>query len=185
MTALIAIVAVLALAAGGVLWLRFRGKISPAPSEAASRILFPFVGSELSGAALEAALRLARAENATLVPAYLATVPLTLPLASALPRQCEAAMSILEAIEQRAARTGVAVDPRIERGRSSRHALAELIEHESFDRIVAPAATAGSDGFSADDVAWLLDHAGGEIVVFRAGRNADGARQESPTSRRA
>ena len=131
------------------------------------RILFPFVGQELSGAALDAALRLARAEDATLVPAYLAKVPLTLPLASALPKQCESALPLLEAIEQRAARRGIAVDTRIERGRTSRHALEELIEHESFDRIVAPAATAHSDGFSPDDIAWLLDHAAGEIVVFR------------------
>lgn len=136
----------------------------------ASRILFPFIGTELSGSALDAAIRLARAEDATLVPAFLARVPLTLPLTSALPRQCEAALPILEAIEQRALRGGVSVDPRIERGRTSRHALRELIEHEDYDRIVAPAAGAGSDGFSPEDVAWLLDHAGGDIVVFRADR---------------
>ena len=134
-----------------------------------ARILFPFTGSELSEAALDVAIRLARAEEATLVPAYLAVVPMTMPLASALPIQSKTAMPILEAVEQRAARSGVAVDPRIERGRSSRHALAELISHEEFDRIVAPARTAGADGFSPEDVAWLLDNAAGEIVVFRAG----------------
>jgi hypothetical protein len=149
-------------------WRARRRRVSPA---GAARILFPFVGQELSGAALDAALRLARAEHASLVPAYLAKVPLTLPLASALPKQCESALPILEAIEQRAARSGVAVDTRIERGRTSRHALAELIGHERFDRIVAPAATPRSDGFSPDDIAWLLDHAGGEIVVFRPGGN--------------
>lgn len=172
MTALIVIVAVLALAAGAAYWIRSRAEGSPG-SAPVSRILFPFAGSELSGAALDAALRLARAENATLVPAYLATVPLTLPLASALPKQCREALPILEAIEQRAARSGVPVDPRIERGRTSRHALSELIERESFDRIVAPAGTSASDGFSTEDVAWLLDHAAGDIVVFRAGRNGE------------
>lgn len=143
-------------------------------SAGATRILFPFVGSELSASALDAALRLAKAEDATLVPAYLAAVPLNMPLESALPKECEAALPILEAIEQRGARQGVEVDPRIERGRTSRHALSELLGHERFDRIVAPAATAQSDGFSAEDVAWLLDHAGGEIVVFRPEREESG-----------
>ena len=136
------------------------------------RILFPFPGARLSEAALEAAIRLARAEQATLVPAYLAEVPLTLPLASALPKQAETALPILEAIEQRGQRSGISVDPRIERGRTNRHALSELLEHEPYDRIVAPAAAGGSDGFSPGDVAWLLDHASGDIVVFRAGNGA-------------
>lgn len=142
----------------------------------AFRILFPFSGSELSEAALDAALRLAKAEDATLVPAYLATVPMMMPLASALPRQCEEAIPILETIDQRAAKAGVEVDSRIERGRTYRHALAELLSHEDYDRIVAPAQTADSDGFSADDIAWLLENATAEIVVFRA---------KSPTPRRA
>ena len=142
-----------------------------------ARILFPFTGSELSEAALDVAIRLAHAEDATLVPAYLAVVPMTMPLASALPIQSKTAMPILEAIEQRAARSGVAVDPRIERGRSSRHALAELISHEDYDRIVAPARTRAADGFSPEDVAWLLDNAAGEIVVFRPAAE----RSENPT----
>ena len=42
------------------------------PLEAApKRILFPFVGTDLSPPALDAALRLCRAEHATLVPAAL------------------------------------------------------------------------------------------------------------------
>ena len=131
------------------------------------RILFPFTGSELSEAALDAAIRLARAEEATLVPAYLAMVPMTMPIESALPRQCEEAIPILEAIEQRAAKAGVEVDSRIERGRTLRHALEELISHEDYGRIVAPARTSATGGFSPEDVAWLLDNAVGEIVVFR------------------
>ena len=68
------------------------------------RILFPFVGGALSERALDAALRLARAEHATLVPAYLAPVPMALPLDAPLPSACGAAFELLEAIEQRAAR---------------------------------------------------------------------------------
>jgi hypothetical protein len=141
-----------------------RAKVEPAPK----RILFPFAGSALSGAALDAALRLCRAEDATLVPAYLAQVPLTLPLESPLPRQSRRAIPVLDAIEQRADRYGVPVDSRIERGRTYRHAVMELVGHERFDRIIAAASTnGGSDGFSADDVAWILDHAPGEILVLR------------------
>ena len=77
------------------------------------------------------------------------------------------AVPLLEAIEQRATEAGVPVDSRIERGRNRRHALRQAIAQERFDRIVIAAATKGTDGFDADDVAWLLDNAGGEIVVLR------------------
>jgi hypothetical protein len=53
--------------------------------------------------------------------------------------------ALLEAIE-RPTRLEVPVDSRIERGRTLRHALAQLIEHERFDRIVVPAQTSRSDG---------------------------------------
>jgi hypothetical protein len=45
----------------------------------------------------------------------------------------------------------------------------ELIDHERYDRIVAAATANNGDGFSADDVAWLLDRAPGEIVILRTG----------------
>lgn len=138
------------------------------------RILFPFLGSDLSSRALDAALRLAKAEDATLVPAYLARVPLSMPLDSSLPHQAELAIPILEAIEQQAAKAEVPVDSRVERGRTHRHALRLLLEEERFDRIVAPGAGRGSDGFSPEDVAWLLENAAGEIVVFRGGDPAEG-----------
>ncbi len=69
----------------------------------------------------------------------------------------------------------VPVDPRVEVGRSPRHALLALIEHERFDRIVIPAESKSSDGFSPEDIGWLLDHAPGEIVVLRPG----GGKRES------
>jgi hypothetical protein len=74
---------------------------------------------------------------------------------------------LLEAVEQRAEHFGVPVDARIERGRTYRHALARLLEHERYDRIIVAATSHNGDGFSADDVAWLLEHAPGEIVVVR------------------
>ncbi|HWK26471.1 MAG TPA: universal stress protein [Solirubrobacter sp.] len=136
------------------------------------RILFPYVGTQLSPAALDAALRNARVEHATLVPAYLAPVPLTLPLDAPIPGQCTRAFELQEAIERRAAAAGVAVDERIGPGRTVRHALRQLLEQERYDRIVVAAATAHSDGLSAADVAWLLEHAPGEVVVLRPANDA-------------
>lgn len=132
------------------------------------RILLPFTGIEISRRALEAALRLARAEGATLMPAYLAAVPKDLPLECAIPAEAAKAMAILEAIEQRAAARGVAVDARIERGRSYRHALARLLAEESFDRVVVSAtATGNGGGISGDDLVWLLAKAPAEVLILR------------------
>jgi hypothetical protein len=139
----------------------------PPPSPSAGRILFPFVALALSARALDAALRLARAEDAVLVPVFLAPVPLHIPLDSPLARQSETAVALLETIEQRAASWGVDVDARVQRGRTTRHALRQAIQQERFDRIVVAAAVDAGPGFGPDDVAWLLAHAPGEIVVLR------------------
>jgi len=148
---------------GVLLWRQRRGPLA----QSARRILFPISGSELSRDALDAALRLANAEHAILVPAYLAAVPLALPLDSSIPRQCETAIPLLETIEQRAARARVEVDSRIESGRNTRHALTRLLDEERYDRIVAVAAADGSDGFGSDDIRWLIDNARGELVILR------------------
>jgi hypothetical protein len=142
------------------------------------RVVFPFTGHALSQRGLDAALRLARVDNATLVPVFLAQVPLHLPLDAALPVQCDAAMPLLEAIEQRAVRSGVAVDSRIERGRSYRHALRQMLAHEHFDTVVVTAADSGSAGLLPEDISWLLENVPGEIIVIRPGR-ALGARPDA------
>ncbi|MGB7588703.1 MAG: universal stress protein [Solirubrobacterales bacterium] len=142
------------------------GRRSEKP-EAIHRILLPFTGTEISRRALDAALRLSRAEDATLMPAYLATVPKRLPLDCAIPRQAGQAMPMLEAIEQRATAQHVPVDARIERGRSYRHALARLLEAESVDRVVVPAGATGTNGLSGDDLVWLLDRAPAEVLILR------------------
>jgi hypothetical protein len=167
---LIGLVVVLALALVAVV-ARYRGfrsrPASAGPAGSARRILFPFVASALSRRALDAALRLACAEDATLVPVFLARVPLHLPLDATLPRQSTTAISLQEAIEQRATAFGVPVDARIERGRTHRHALRQTIANEHFDRMVVAAAAQGCPGFAPDDVAWMLANAPGEIVVLR------------------
>jgi hypothetical protein len=171
MTAVLLALVVVLVGALAVMFLRQRRSAHPVPSrlpgETTHRILFPFVANALSRRALDAALRLARAEDATLVPVFLARVPLHLPLDSPLPRQSEIAIALQEAVEQRAAAFDVPVDARIERGRTNRHALRQTIAHERFDRIVISAAAHDGHGFDPDDVAWLLDNADGEIVVLR------------------
>ena len=140
---------------------------APAARESHHRILFPFVASALSRPALDAALRIARAEEATLVPVFLASVPLHLPLDAPLPRQAGICIPLQESIEQRATAFGVPVDSRLERGRTFRHALGQTVASERYDRIVVAAAVHGAHGFGPEDVAWLLDHAPGEILVLR------------------
>jgi nucleotide-binding universal stress UspA family protein len=178
------VVIVLVIALVALAWVHFGQRLRrPARATATStrRILFPFVGADLSPRALDAALRLAHAEGATLVPVFLARVPLQLPLDAPLPRQCDTALPLLEAIEQRARRFDVPVDGRIERGRTNRHALRQAIANERFDRIVVDASADANHGFDAADVAWLLGAAPGEIVILRPSKEE---RITPPSSRK-
>jgi nucleotide-binding universal stress UspA family protein len=163
---LIAVALALGLA-GGFLLARSRLRPRSQAPETVHQILLPFTGTEISRRAVDAAMRLARAEGATLMPAYLAQVPKSLPLECAIPNEAAKAMAMLEAIEQRASAQGVAVDARIERGRSYRHALARLLEEESFDRVVVPAHANGGEGLSGDDLVWLLQKAPAEVLILR------------------
>jgi hypothetical protein len=114
------VLGVLAVAGLAVLGFRWHNpelkpnRITPA----ANRILFPFVGDRIAQRALDAALRLCRAEGATLVPAYIATVPFQLKIEAPVPDERESAIPLLETIELRAARLDVPVDSRIETGRT-------------------------------------------------------------------
>ncbi len=161
----------LGLAVLGGLYSRDRLRRARTLTPSARRILFPFAGRALSQRALDAALRLARVDGATLVPVFLARVPMNMPLDAPLPRQCTEGMPLLETIEQRAVAAGVPVDTRVEPGRTYRHALREAITHERYDRLVVAAASARSEGFNGEDVAWLLDHAPGEVIIIRPDRD--------------
>jgi nucleotide-binding universal stress UspA family protein len=153
---------------GGFLLARPRLRRAGRP-DSVHRILLPFTGTEISRRAVDAALRLARAEDATLMPAYLAEVPKSLPLECAIPAEAAQAMPMLEAIEQRATAQEIPVDARIERGRTYRHALARLLESEEFDRVVVSATATGTVGFSGDDLVWLLEKAPAEVLILRPG----------------
>jgi nucleotide-binding universal stress UspA family protein len=136
------------------------------PYEAAGRprVLVPFLG-ELDPVVLDAAIRIARAEEAVLVPAYLLLLPMELGPESPSTREVQAAMPLLEAVEQAALREGVPVDARIERGRTPTHTLRRLWDVEHFDRIVVPAG--GRSGFTAKDLAWILTNAPSETMILK------------------
>lgn len=165
------VVAIVAVAIGaGVGWALARRLRSRTPRGAGrvKRILLPFTGSAISRRALDAALRLAQAEHATLMPAFLATVPRHLPLDAAVPLQCGLGMPLLEAIEQAAARSDVPVDARVARGRTYRHALERLLAEEHVDRVIVSASGHPRNGLSSDDLVWLLQRAPAEVVILRA-----------------
>jgi hypothetical protein len=140
------------------------------------RILVPFTRGALDGTVLTAAIRIARAEDATLVPAYLVVIPLELPEDAPTENQVIAAMPLLEAVEHAALRAGVPVDARVESGRTPIHALKRLWDAEHFDRIVVPAPAGHTSGFTARDLAWMLTHAPRETLILRPDpeRNGNG-----------
>ena len=163
-----AVIALAALAAvlGGVLVARSGFRLRR-PRSGDFRILVPFTGGTLDQTVLDAAIRLARAESATLVPAYLLLVPLRYPEDSPLRDEVAVALPLLEAVEHAALRAGVPVDARIEKGRSPTHALRRLWDEERFDRILAPAPNGRGGGLSTKDVTWLLTHAPSETIVLK------------------
>jgi Universal stress protein family len=144
------------------------------PKPGVRRILVPFTGGTLDATVLAAAIRIAQAEQATLVPAYLLRVPLRYAEDSPLAEEVEVALPLLEAVEHAALRAGVAVDARIEKGRTPTHALRRLWEVESFDRVLAPAPSgngngnpSGNGGLSLKDLTWILERAPGETLLLK------------------
>jgi hypothetical protein len=138
-------------------------------------LLVPFTAGQLDQAVLDAAIRIAKVEDAVLVPAYLLVVPLEFDPEAPLKGQVAVAMPLLEAVELAASRAGLAVDARIERGRTATHALQRLWEVEHFDRILVPAPIPGRPGFSAKELAWVLTHAPSETLILRPSPDANEA----------
>jgi hypothetical protein len=166
---------VVAVAAGSALlgiaagyWLPPHGRVSrrdrPRPVR---RILLPFTGQAISRRSFEAAVRLAKAENAIVMPAFLAIVPMDLPPEAPLPLQCAHGMPLLETVEQRLASQGIAVDSRVGRGRSARDALRSILDQEQFDRIIVSADEDPHSGLGYEDLRWLLEHVPAEILILR------------------
>jgi hypothetical protein len=167
--ALVAVAALVLGVAAGFYWARhpFSPQTDRLPE--AKTILLPFSGASISKRSFEAAVRLAKAEDAVIMPALLAQVPMTLPLDSPLPASCLRTMPLLEAIEQNATRLGVRVDARVSRGRTAIDALRRLLASEDFDRIVVSADNSPRHGLTSLDVDWLLRKAPAEVLVLRPG----------------
>jgi hypothetical protein len=139
------------------------------PAAAPARVLVPFAGA-LDETVLRAAIRIAKAEDAVLVAAYLLVVPLQFAEDSPQRERVAVALPLLEAVELAASRAHVPVDARIEKGRSATHALSRLWEVERFDRILAPAPRdRNGSGFTTKELGWILEHAPVETVVLRPG----------------
>ncbi len=76
-----------------------RGSRPRRPESTGRRLLVPFTGGALDPTVLSAAIRIARAENATLVPAYLLVVPRSLAEDAPATEEVAGAMPWLEAVE--------------------------------------------------------------------------------------
>jgi hypothetical protein len=165
---IVVVAAAVALGIAAGYWLPPNGRLprrdDPPPVR---RILLPFTGQAISRRSFEAAVRLAKAENATVMPAFLATVPMNLPLQTPLPVQCARGMPLLESIEQRLVSQGVPVDSRVGRGRTARDALRKLLEQEHFDRIIVSADEDQHSGLGYEDLRWLLERVPAEILILR------------------
>jgi hypothetical protein len=162
---LVVLVVLLAAALVALAFVKRRPKLA---HHGAGRVLVPFTGGGLDPRVLSAGIRIARAENATLVPAYLIVVPLEQPEDAPMQAQVTTAMPLLEAVEHAALRAGVPVDARVESGRTPVHALKRLWESEDFDRIVIPAPANGPNGgFTPKDLTWMLTHAPSETLILR------------------
>ena len=166
LAALAAVLAVVLLARSGF---RLRR-----PRAGSQRILVPFTGGALDETVLAAAIRIARAEDATLVPAYLIVVPLELAEDAPMQKQVDVAMPLLEAVEHAALRAGVPVDARVESGRTPIHALKRLWDAERFDRIVVPAPSGRRPGFTAKDLTWMLENAPSQTLILKPSPNGNG-----------
>jgi hypothetical protein len=121
----IAIIAGLVAVAAALAFVAYRQRRPAIDHHGVERILVPFTGGALDPAVLGAGIRIARAEDATLVPAYLIVVPLEQPQDAPMEQQVTRAMPLLEAVEHAALRSGVPVDARIESGRTPVHECAE------------------------------------------------------------
>jgi hypothetical protein len=144
---------------------RVRGRtVTPRGSR---RVLVPFIGGHLDPTVLDAAIRIARSEGATLVPAYLILIPMRFALDAPMSHEVTMAIPLLDAVELAASRAGVAVDARVESGRTPAHALQRLWSVEHFDRTVIPAPAGREPGFSPRELLWMLTHAPGETLILR------------------
>lgn len=162
---LIAALAIASILLGAALWREMRRRRSE--DDSGETLLFPFDHSTYSERALARSIKIAKGSGATLLPAYLAVVPLKVSLHSPLPRHADRAIPMLEEIEIEANRQGVRVDSTIESGRSLRHAMTRVLDERNPDQVLIPAASNGRGGFSPEDIAWFLNRVDCGVIVLK------------------
>ena len=167
MSVLLKLRSALAKAVRALIRLARRLRRRPEARRGLRRVLVPFTRGHLDPTVLAAAIRVARAEEATLVPAYLILIPLEMSLDAPMSHECELGLPLLEAVERAASRAGVPVDARIESGRTPIHALERLWNVEHFDRIVIPAPAGPEPGFAPKELLCMLTNAPSETVILR------------------
>ena len=99
------------------------------------------------------------------MPAFLARVPLTLPLDAPLPGQCAPRCRCSRRSSSAPSARG---HGRLagRRGRTYRDALRRLLEQEHFDRIIV-SADGNGNGLETDDLEWLLKRVPAEVLILR------------------
>ncbi len=147
-------------------------------SPGSRRVLVAFTRGHLEPTVLDAAIRIARAEEATLVPAYLIVIPMQFTLDAPMSDEVATAIPLLEAVEHAASRAGVPVDARVESGRTPIHALERLWDVEHFDRVVIPAPAGREPGFTPKELLWMLTHAPSETLILRPDPTLRAVRKE-------
>jgi hypothetical protein len=165
----------------------YRRLRQPRLAPGSRRVLVAFTRGHLDPTVLGAAIRIARAEEATLVPAYLIVIPMQFTLDAQMSDEVAMAIPLLEAVEHAASRAGVPVDARVESGRTPIHALERLWEVEHFDRVVIPAPAGREPGFTPKELLWMLTHAPSETLILRpdpALREAAQIEPQAPAARR-
>ena len=162
-----------------------------APGPDCRRVLFPFVGGSCSRRGpWTQRCGWARAEDRlTLLPVFLARVVAD---DAALWTPRSRAVRLVDRHPASRRRSSTRQAESGGPGRRASWSVAALYRHapapddrqnERFDRIVIAAAPENGPGFGPDDVAWLLGHAPGEIVVLRPGAE-DQLVPVAPRSRR-
>ena len=148
-------------------------------------MLVPFTGGELDPVVLDAAIRIARAEEATLVPAYLIVMPLEYRLDAPLQHEVAVAMPLLEAVEHAALRAGLPVDARVETGPHAHPRAPAALGGRAVRPHRRPGSgRRGDDGFTPKELQWILVHAPTETRHPAARPHPRRGRSARPDARR-
>ncbi|MCL4499830.1 MAG: universal stress protein [Chloroflexi bacterium] len=149
------------------------------PGKKGGRILVPFTGGKVPEQALEVASNIARVRGATVVLFYIAIVPVTLNIEAELTREVEKGFASLEEAEKTVKQSGVSTEIRLERERTARRGIIEMLKREPFQAIVMEMEEAGP-GLKLERqievISYLFQRVRTEIIIVRSSREVVGER---------